>query len=99
MHANYYEAIIQLRPAKKEVVDFVSNQIDKEKIHVSKIETLKTGINIFVSSNKFAMQLGKKLKKSFKGEIKLSRSLHSRDKQTSKALYRVTVCFRLAKPL
>ena len=95
MHAKYYEAIIQLRPAEKNLLECVENQIRKKDIHVSKVEKIKTGVNIYVSSRKFAMGLGRKLKKSFKGELKLSRSLYSRSRQTGKTIYRVTVCFRL----
>jgi len=95
MHKYYYEAIIQIRPGKKSVLDFVENQIKKNEIYVAKIECLKTGVDYYVSSHKFATNLGRKLKKSFKGELKLSRSLYGKDRQTSKDLHRVTVCFRL----
>ena len=96
MHKYYYEAILQLRPYKKEVLDFVRNQIAKRKdVFISKEEKLKTGIDLYTSSQRFTRALGKKLKKSFKGELKTTRSLFGRNKQTSKNIYRVTVCFRL----
>ena len=96
MHKDYYEAIIQLRPYKKEVLDFVRNKIAKRKnVFISKETELKTGIDLYISSQKFARALGKKLKKSFKGELKTTRKLFSRNRQTSKDIYRVTVCFRL----
>ena len=31
MHKYYYEAILQLRPSKEEILDFVKNQISKRK--------------------------------------------------------------------
>ncbi len=40
------------------------------------------------------MKMAKKLSQSFKGDLKSTRTLHTRDKQRSKELYRVTVCFR-----
>ena len=95
-HELYYEAIIQLRPANNQLLSYIDNQIEKRNdVFISKIDELKTGIDIYISSRKFAMALGKKLKKAFPGELKLSRTLFSQDRQTSKKIYRVTVLFRL----
>ncbi len=92
----YFEAIIQLRPAKQRLVEYVLTEIEKSKqCDISKIEELKTGINVYVTSRKFAMALGKKMKKRFEGELKLSRQLFTQHRQTSKLVYRVTVLFRL----
>ena len=94
----YYEAILQLRPASKEVLDFVLGKIDERKnTFISKVEELKTGKNLFLSDRKFAMALGKMLKKKYKAEIKLSRTLFSVSKKTGKRLWRVTVCARFPK--
>lgn len=95
MHnALYYEAIIQLRPFRKKIVDYVMKRIDERKdVFISKIVELKTGIDFYVSSQRFARALGKKLKKAFNGELKLSRKLFT--EKDGKKLYRVTVCFRL----
>lgn len=95
-HANYYEAIIQLRPYTDEVVRFIRDQINKrEGVFITKEQTLKTGIDFYVTSQRFATALGKKLKDNFKGELKITRSLHTQDRQTSKKVYRVTILFRL----
>lgn len=92
----YYEGILQLRNPNKEVINFIGNQFkNNEKVWIAKQQKLKTGIDLYVSSNKFLLVLAKKLKKSFKGELKTSRKLHSRNKLTSKNVYRVTVCFIL----
>jgi NMD protein affecting ribosome stability and mRNA decay len=96
MDKEYYEGILQLRNPNKEVINFVRNQFrGNSKVWVAKQERLKTGIDLYISSNKFLLSLGKRLKKSFKGEMKVSRKLHSRDRITSKNVYRVTVLFRL----
>lgn len=95
-NASYYEAIIQIRPADKKVLDFVRNQIEKRKnVFVSKIEEFKYGVDIYISDQRFARALGKRLKKVFGGEVKLSRKLHTVSKSSGKKLYRVTVLFRL----
>lgn len=91
----YYEAIIQLRPAKQKLLEFVLNEIQNSKCTISKIDELKTGIDIRVTSRQVAMTIGKRLKKRFDGKLTLSRELHGQHKQTSKLVYRVTVLFRL----
>ncbi|MFH1972406.1 MAG: NMD3-related protein [archaeon] len=92
----YFEAKIQLRPFNQEVFDYVMDQIDKRKgVFVSKIEELKTGVDIYMSSQQFARRLGKMLKDKFKGDLKITRTLHTQDKMTSKLVYRGTILFRL----
>jgi len=92
----YFEAKIQLRPFNQEVFDFVMKNIEKRKgVFVSKIDELKTGVDIFMSDQKFARRLGKMLKDRFKGTLKITRTLHTQDKMTSKLIYRGTVLFRL----
>jgi NMD protein affecting ribosome stability and mRNA decay len=92
---SYYEAIIQLRPADEKVVDFVRSQIKERGAFISKIEELKTGVDIYVSDQRFARALSKKLKVRFGGEVKLTRKLHTVSKSSGNPLYRVTVLFRL----
>jgi len=92
----YYEAIIQLRPADKEILKFVNKQIGKKKgkVSIAKIVELKTGVDIYLTSQRFALSLGRVLKKSFKGELKITRSLYKISRITSKKIYRLTICFR-----
>ena len=95
----YFEAIIQLRPPTEEIVQFIMKQIKKRpEVFISKIDEFKFGIDIYISSQKFARGLAKKLKDNFKGEMKMTASIHSRDRQSSKELYRVTVLFRPELP-
>jgi len=92
----YFESTIQLRPKKIELLEFVQKQVEKNKsVFISDIKELKEGFDVLLSSNKEALKIGVKLNKSFKGELKTSRHLFGRDKQRSKDLYRVTVCFRI----
>lgn len=100
MHKDYYEAIIQIRPKDREIFDFLIKQIeDRKNVSISKIVEKKYGNDIYISDKKFARTLGERLKKRFKGELKTSRKLHTRDRIKSKDVYRVTVCFRKEKDL
>jgi len=96
MHKSlYFEAILQLRPASKKVLEFVMKLINERKnVFISKRRELKTGMDLFLSDKSFAMALGKKLKKKFGAELKLSRKLHGVSKKHGKRLWRVTVCAR-----
>lgn len=97
---NYYESTLQLRPYNKEVFDFVINEISKNnRVLISKQTKIKYGIDLKLTSRKFTVQIGKKLKNKFGGTLKFSKTLYGVNKQTSRRVYRITVCFRLAKPL
>ena len=95
-HVGYFEAILQLRPKEEKLYRFVLNRIaQRENVTIAKEVVLKTGVDMYLSDQRFARALGKTLKRQFKGKLTLSRKLHSRDRQTSRDIYRVTVCFRL----
>jgi len=101
-HAEYFEAIIQLRCEKydisrlDEVLRFIHNRIKaRPQVFISKIKKLDTGVDIYFSSQSYARAIGKKLKKSFQGDLKITRTLHTMDRMTSKQIYRGTILFRL----
>ncbi len=94
----YFEAILQLRPARQDVIDFILHAIEaNKKVWISKTVDHKTGIDLYLSSNIFAKYIGQKLKKRFKGTLHYSSTVHTTDKMTSKQLFRVTVLYRLPK--
>ena len=91
----YFEATIQLRNPNEEGFNCVVNAVKKRKdVHIAKIVKAKNGIDIFISSQRFARTIGKRLKKSFKGELKESKKLFGVNRQKSKQIYRGTVLFR-----
>jgi len=94
---DYFEAIIQLRPRDQKLIDYVNNQIKKREnnVFVAKvIDWKKIGIDIYISDQKYAVAIGRKLKRAFKGDLKISKKLFTQSRVTSKFVYRVTVCFR-----
>ena len=99
-HKDYYEAILQLRPRDKELLNFTLNQVNKDpNVSIAKQIDHKTGYDIYLTSQRFAQQLIRKLRSSFEGTVKISRKLHTTSRVTSKKVYRLTVCFRLNKTI
>lgn len=95
MHKDYYEAIVQIRPASKEILAYIVSEVAKRKdVAIAKVEELKTGMDIFISSQRFARGLGKKLKDHFPGTLTISKTINKKDRQTGVILYRATVLFR-----
>lgn len=91
---DYYQGILQLRDVDEEALNFVRNQIKKrEDVAISKIVKFPNGMDFYITSQKFIRILGKKLKESFGGELKISSKLHTRSRH-GKDLYRVNVLFR-----
>jgi NMD protein affecting ribosome stability and mRNA decay len=96
LSGQYFEAKIQLRPFNKKVYDFILKQVARRKdVFITKEIKCKTGMDIYLTNQRFSRSLGKKLKDNFKGELKITRTLHSRDRLRSKLRYRATVLFRL----
>jgi NMD protein affecting ribosome stability and mRNA decay len=91
----YYEAVIQLRNPSEEAINCVINAVDKRKgVFIAKIVKLKTGVDIYLSCQRYARTIGKLLKKSFKGKLVESRKLFGVNRQKSRLIYRGTVLFR-----
>lgn len=90
----YYQAIIQIRPKDKEILAYVRKQVKGKGAEISKEVYHKFGIDVYVTDQKVARNIGQKLKKAFKGELKISKTIFTRDRQTSKDVYRGTVLFR-----
>ena len=98
MHNDYFEGILQLRNPNNEVISFIKSQIKKRAgVFITKEQKVNNGIDFYITSQKYLQALGKKLKKSFQGELKISSKLHTKNKLTSKNVYRVNVLFRPAK--
>lgn len=97
-HSEYYEAILQVRPYNKEVVDFISELVDsRNDVKVSKFKELKTGIDIYLTNQRFARgALASQLRRKFRnGKLTMSRSLFGQHKMSSRLVYRATILFRL----
>ena len=94
----YFEAIIQLRPYDDEVFDFIENDIKRmrsDTIFISKVEELKTGVDIYISSQRYARSLGQKMQRAFRDwTVLITKKFQTASRLQSKDLYRATVLFR-----
>lgn len=87
---------MQLRNPCEEVHDYILDKVEKDnKAKISKMQEVRGGIDYYFTSQKYLLALGKHLQEKYGGELKTSRRLFSRSKQTSKDIYRVTVLLRL----
>ena len=94
---NYYQGILQLRDTNQEIIDFVHNQMKKRgDVFVTKTVKYGNGVDLYVTSQQFIRMIGKKLKESFGGELNVTSTLHTKNRQ-GKELYRVNALFRLSK--
>lgn len=92
----YFEGILQVRNAREEMLAFVRNAvrgIGEKGIHITKTEQMPYGTDFYLTSQRYAQVLGKRLQKEFGGTVEMNRKLHTRDRQTSKDVYRMTVLF------
>lgn len=94
MHENYFEAILQIRPKKQSILEFVRNDCLRNGITISKEISKDFGYDLYLSSRKYAVQISKKLKKSFGGDLVFSKTLHTKNRMTSKLVYRITILYR-----
>lgn len=93
----YFEGVLQLRGIDEDVVNWVFRDIEKRKkygVFVQDVVELKNGLDISLTSQKYLQALGAKLKKKFKGTVKTTRKLFTRNKQTSKPVYRLTLLYK-----
>src|SRR3989344_4855313 len=92
-HAEYYEAILQIRPENKEVLEFVFNLVEsRNDVRISKIEEFKTGCDVYLTNQRFARgTLASQLKRKYKNsKIVITKALYGQHKMSSKLIYRAT---------
>lgn len=95
MNSEYFEAILQLRKPRDEIVEFIEHETKARKTaFIAKKKKVQNGIDFYMSSQHFSQSLGKKLQQKFGGELKISQKLYSRNRLTSKETYRVSIFFR-----
>jgi len=91
----YYQGTLQLRNSFPDANEYVFSHVEKEPdVFIAKTVERGRDIDFYLSSNKFLLVLARKMHAHFGGLMKVSRTLFSQNKQTSKLLWRVTVLLR-----
>ncbi len=94
----YFEAILQIRNPHQEVIEYIERTIkthQKKGVFVTKTQKTKSGIDYYLTDINYTKGFAQGLKAKFGGELKISPRLHTRDKQTSREVYRVSALLRL----
>jgi NMD protein affecting ribosome stability and mRNA decay len=102
MNRQYFEAILQLRNTSNtgfsDAIEFIEHETARAKrpdIFITKVEKVKGGLDFYMSSKKWARKLGETLIGKHGGEFQANPRLFSRNRQTSKDIYRLNVLVRL----
>ncbi len=91
---HYFTAKLQLRDPPADVLPFIEDYLApfaSRGVAVNKVEETLHGPDLFLTHKKTASQLGEKLVRRFGGTLNSSEQLFSRNRQTSKNLYRLNV--------
>jgi len=88
----YYEVILQLRGEVSDVMDFINDQIIKER-KIYRLEKVKNGFDIYLEDKYFANKLTNILKKRFNAKVKKSFKLVTR--KEGKDIYRNIILVRI----
>lgn|GEM_PF-1671294 len=98
----YYEAILQVRSSNMEVleksVELLNQRVANLRhrgMFINKVKRMPEGYDLYVTSRKLAQSLGRELYDACGGVFKASPHLFSRNRQTSKNIYRLNVFVRL----
>lgn len=98
----YFEGILQIRSNLHSMIEkshpFVLNELkrgDKRGCYCNKTVKQKNGIDYFITSKSYVQELAQKVFNEFGYEIKINAQLFSRNKQTSKDLFRVNAFVQL----
>jgi NMD protein affecting ribosome stability and mRNA decay len=92
----YFEGTLQLRNVSDDLIKYVLKDIEEkntEGVFVKEIDEFKNGIDIKVTSQKYILALGARLRRKFGGSVKVTRNLFTRNRQTSKEVFRVTLLY------
>ena len=100
VNSQYFEGVLQIRNAKFDdpIYEYIHNQVAKlgtKGVFITKEVPEKDGRDFYMTSKKFMRTLSDKLVMEFGGELKSNPRLFSRDKMTSKDIYRLSIYLKL----
>lgn len=92
----YFEGILQSRNVNEDILGYIDESIKKQEkkgVFLTKKVKVKSGFDLYFTSNRYVVSLGNELQRNFGGLIKTSSKLFSRDRHTGKNLYRITILY------
>jgi NMD protein affecting ribosome stability and mRNA decay len=97
-NSTYFEGNLQLMNPNQEVVEFISRDIEKMKskhVFLTDLKESKKMVEFFLTDQSYLKVLARKVQSEFGGRLELHETLFSKNRQTSKDLYRLTALLRL----
>ncbi|MDK2849414.1 MAG: ribosomal export protein [Candidatus Woesearchaeota archaeon] len=95
--SKYFEGILQVLTFNEDVINYIEKLLEKENIPVSNKKQTKKGFEYYLIDKNKLKSIGNKLVEQFGGFVKESASLHTRDRQTSKDVYRLNLAYKPLK--
>lgn len=100
VNSQYFEGVLQIRNAKENdsIYEYIHNQVAKFEtrgVFITKEVPEKNGRDFYLTSKKFQRTLSDKLVSEFGGKLKSNPRLFSRNRQTSKDIYRLSTYLHL----
>jgi NMD protein affecting ribosome stability and mRNA decay len=89
--STYFEGILQLRNARQEIKEYIQNYCVKNKVFVNKITDKESEVDYYFVKKHQIQPLALKLMRNFGATIDNNPRLFSRNRQTSKDIYRLNV--------
>jgi len=92
---SYFEGVLQLRDTTDEVLDWVYKEIERAgRTQIAMSKEVRGGVDLYLSSQHYMQSLGRQLQQRFGGILKITGRLYTKDKMTSRDVYRMTVLFK-----
>lgn len=100
--SQYFEAILQLRNSTEEILQFVRNEVERQKkkgIYINKEVPVEKysikDVDLYLTNQTYAKTLAEKIKKNFGGTIRKNAKHFSLNWQTTRTLYRLSILLQL----
>jgi NMD protein affecting ribosome stability and mRNA decay len=87
----YFEGILQLRNARQDVKGYIRNYCAKNRVFVNKVADKGGEVDYFFVRKREMQPLALKLMRNFGAKVESNARLFSRDKQTSRDIYRQNI--------
>jgi NMD protein affecting ribosome stability and mRNA decay len=95
--STYFEGILQLRNARDDVKEYISNYCKKNKVYVNKLIDKGKEVDYYFVKKNELQPIGLKLMRNFGAEIESNARLFSKNRLTSKDIYRLSVLVTIPK--